>query len=74
MPIVIQEAIANAGMKVSDVDWLLLHQANIRIMEHAAGVLGIPMSQVLSNIDEYGNTSAASIPLAFAEAVRQGKV
>jgi 3-oxoacyl-[acyl-carrier-protein] synthase III len=56
------------------VDWLLLHQANIRIMEHAADVLGIPMSQVLRNIEEYGNTSAGSIPLALTEAVKAGKV
>ena len=43
-------------------------------MEHAADVLGIPMSKVLKNIEEYGNTSAGSIPLALAEAVRDGKV
>jgi 3-oxoacyl-[acyl-carrier-protein] synthase-3 len=61
-------------MEASDVDWLLLHQANIRIMEHAAEVLGIPMDKVLRNIQEYGNTSAGSIPLALAEAVREGKV
>ena len=42
----------------ADVDWLLLHQANIRIMEHAADVLGIPMEKVFANIQEYGNTSA----------------
>lgn len=74
VPDVIAEAIRNAGLTAGDVDWLLLHQANIRIMEHAAGVLGIPMSKVLKNIEEYGNTSAGSIPLALAEAVREGKV
>lgn len=74
VPNVVAEAIANAGLSVSDVDWLLLHQANIRIMEHAAEVLGISMDKVLRNIEEYGNTSAGSIPLALAEAVRQGKV
>jgi 3-oxoacyl-[acyl-carrier-protein] synthase III len=74
VPEVISEALANAGLKASDVDWLLLHQANVRIMEHAADALGIPMSQVLKNIQEYGNTSAASIPLALAEAVKAGKV
>ena len=58
VPEVINEALKNAGLTSKDVDWLLLHQANIRIMEHAAGVLGIPMSQVLKNIEEYGNTSA----------------
>jgi 3-oxoacyl-[acyl-carrier-protein] synthase-3 len=74
VPEVISEALGNAGLKASDVDWLLLHQANIRIMEHASQVLGIPMSKVLRNIEEYGNTSAGSIPLALAEAVASGKV
>jgi 3-oxoacyl-[acyl-carrier-protein] synthase-3 len=68
------EALKNAGLMASDVDWLLLHQANIRIMEHAADVLGFPMSKVLRNLEEYGNTSAGSIPLALAEAVASGKV
>lgn len=70
----IDETLKNAGLTVGDVDWLLLHQANIRIMEHAAQVLGIPMSKVLRNVEEYGNTSAGSIPLALAEAVRSGKI
>jgi len=74
VPDVISEALRNAGLKPGDVDWLLLHQANIRIMEHAADVLGIPMSQVLRNIGEYGNTSAGSIPLALTDAVKEGKV
>jgi 3-oxoacyl-[acyl-carrier-protein] synthase III len=74
VPDVIAEGLTNAGLAPSDVDWLLLHQANIRIMEHAADVLGIPMDKVLRNINEYGNTSAGSIPLALAEAVREGKV
>lgn len=65
---------SNAGLVASDVDWLLLHQANIRIMEHAASVLGISMDKVLRNLHEYGNTSAGSIPLALAEAVKEGKV
>jgi 3-oxoacyl-[acyl-carrier-protein] synthase-3 len=74
VPDVISEALRNAGLKASDLDWLLLHQANIRIMEHASQVLGVPMSKVLRNIEEYGNTSAGSIPLALAEAVKAGKV
>ena len=74
VPEVISEALSNAGLSPGDVDWLLLHQANIRIMEHAADVLGIPMDKVLRNINEYGNTSAGSIPLALAEAVKAGKV
>lgn len=74
VPLVIEEALKNAGMTAKDVDWLLLHQANIRIMEHASQVLGISMDKVLRNIEEYGNTSAGSIPLALAEAVKSGKV
>lgn len=74
VPAVVQEALSNAGLTAADVDWLLLHQANIRIMEHAAGVLGIPMDKVLKNIEEYGNTSAGSIPLALKEAVAKGTV
>jgi 3-oxoacyl-[acyl-carrier-protein] synthase-3 len=58
VPTVVLEAIQNAGLVPSDLDWLLLHQANIRIMEHAAEVLGISMDKVLRNIAEYGNTSA----------------
>ncbi|KAI2493723.1 3-Oxoacyl-[acyl-carrier-protein (ACP)] synthase III [Fragilaria crotonensis] len=58
------------GMTVDDVDWLLLHQANIRIMEAVATRLGIPMEKVIANLGDYGNTSAASIPLALDEAVR----
>lgn len=74
MPEVVAEALTNAGLVPSDLDWLLFHQANIRIMESAAEALGIDMDKVLRNIDEYGNTSAASIPIALAEAVAAGKV
>lgn len=74
VPTVLQEALRAAGMTVDDVDWLLLHQANIRIMETVANRLGIPMEKVIANLDKYGNTSAASIPLALDEAVRSGKV
>lgn len=72
VPAVISEALANAGLSIQDVDWLLLHQANYRIMEHTAQALGLSMDQVLRNIDEYGNTSAASIPLALTESVTSG--
>lgn len=58
VPEIVSEAIQNAGLVPSDIDWLLLHQANIRIMQHAAKELGIPMEKVLKNIQEYGNTSA----------------
>jgi len=74
VPTVLKEAMDEAGITVDDVDHLLLHQANIRIMEVVADRLGIPMEKVITNLYKYGNTSAASIPLALDEAVRSGKV
>lgn len=74
VPTVLEEALTEAGITVDSVDWLVLHQANIRIMEIVAQRLGIPMEKVISNLSEYGNTSAASIPLALDEAVRSGKI
>lgn len=74
VPDVIQECLEAADMSVDNVDHLLLHQANIRIMEIVADRLGIPMTKVITNLKEYGNTSAASIPLALDEAVRAGTV
>lgn len=74
VPEVLIECLEAADMTVDQVDWLLLHQANIRIMETVAKRLNIPMEKVITNLKEYGNTSAASIPLALDEAVRSGKV
>jgi len=74
VPRVVQEALDEAGMTADDVDWLLLHQANIRIMEVVAKRLKIPMDKVIRNLDKYGNTSAASIPIALSEAVASGQV
>ena len=74
VPTVLEEAMEQAGITVDDVDHLLLHQANIRIMETVASRLGMPMEKVITNLYKYGNTSAASIPLALDEAVRSGKV
>jgi len=74
VPTVIEEALEQAGMSIDQVDHLLLHQANIRIMEVVAERLGMPMEKVITNLYKYGNTSAASIPLALDEAVRSGKV
>jgi len=73
-PQVLREAIDAAGVKVEDIDWLLLHQANIRIIEIVAEKLGIPMSKVLTNLEEHGNTSAGTIPLCLDDAVKQGRV
>ena len=63
-----------AGVQPSDVDWFVPHQANIRIIESAANRLGFPADKTLVNIDRYGNTSAASIPLALAEAHEDGRL
>lgn len=74
VPKVLAEALDNAGLSVDDVDWVLLHQANIRIMESVAERLGVPMSKVIANLEDCGNTSAGSIPLAFADAFREGQL
>ncbi len=74
VPEVIEKALFRANISTDDVDWLLLHQANQRILDAVAQRLNIPAQKVLSNLAHYGNTSAASIPLALDEAVRQGKI
>jgi 3-oxoacyl-[acyl-carrier-protein] synthase-3 len=68
------EALHAAGLTEQDVDWLVPHQANQRIITAAAKRLDFPEEKVMSNIAEYGNTSAASIPIAIAEWVAQGRV
>jgi 3-oxoacyl-[acyl-carrier-protein] synthase-3 len=67
-------ALAKAGRQDSDIDWLIPHQANIRIMQSLAKKLNVPLSKVVSTVDQHGNTSAASIPLALNQAVRAGQV
>jgi 3-oxoacyl-[acyl-carrier-protein] synthase-3 len=74
VPEVIEKVLFKANISTSDIDWLLLHQANQRILDSVAQKLGIPPDKVISNLAEYGNTSAASIPLALDETVRQGKI
>ncbi|KAE8720603.1 synthase III [Hibiscus syriacus] len=74
VPQSIESALEKADLKASDVDWLLLHQANQRIIDAVATRLEFPPEKVISNLANYGNTSAASIPLALDEAVRNGKV
>jgi 3-oxoacyl-[acyl-carrier-protein] synthase-3 len=74
VPEVIEKALHRAELSVDDVDWLLLHQANQRILDAVAQRLRIPSEKVISNLAKYGNTSAASIPLALDEAVRAGKI
>jgi 3-oxoacyl-[acyl-carrier-protein] synthase-3 len=67
-------AIESAGLSVSDIDLFVPHQANLRIMEAAAKRIGIPREKVMVNIDRYGNTSTATIPLALDEALAQGRL
>ena len=63
-----------AGLQEGDIDWLIPHQANIRIMQSTARKLKLPMDRVVVTVDQHGNTSAASIPLALDQAVRAGQV
>ncbi|MGJ3245402.1 MAG: beta-ketoacyl-ACP synthase 3 [Elainellaceae cyanobacterium] len=74
VPEVIEKALHRANLTVDQVDWLLLHQANQRILDAVAQRLDIPSERVISNMAHHANTSAASIPLALDEAVRQGKI
>ena len=74
VPEVIEKALYRANLSVDGVDWLLLHQANQRILDAIANRLKIPAEKVISNLANYGNTSAASIPLALDEQVREGKI
>jgi 3-oxoacyl-[acyl-carrier-protein] synthase-3 len=66
--------LAKANKTEADVDWLVPHQANIRIMTGTARKLKLPMSKVVVTVDQHGNTSAASIPLALDHAVRTGQI
>ncbi len=66
--------LAKAGKTESDIDWLVPHQANIRIMQGTARKLKLPMGKVVVSVDQHGNTSAASIPLALDGAVRSGQI
>lgn len=70
----LEEALADAGLKAGDIDLFVPHQANIRIIEYAAKEAGLLMEKVAVNVDRYGNTSAASVPLALAEAFDEGRV
>jgi 3-oxoacyl-[acyl-carrier-protein] synthase-3 len=69
----ITKALENASLSANDVDWLVLHQANIRIIDAITERLAIDKEKALSNIDKYGNTSAASVPLLLAEVAEQNR-
>lgn len=71
---VVQEAVAKNNLQSTDIDWLIPHQANIRIIQSTAKKLGLPMDKVVVAVDKHGNTSAASIPLALDMAVRDGRI
>lgn len=71
---VVQEAVAKNNLQSTDIDWLIPHQANIRIIQSTAKKLGLPMDKVVVAVDKHGNTSAASIPLALDLAVRDGRI
>jgi 3-oxoacyl-[acyl-carrier-protein] synthase-3 len=71
---VAKEALLHADMPASSLDWLIPHQANLRIMTGTAKKLGLPTEKMVVTVNEHGNTSAASIPLALDQAVRDGRV
>ncbi len=69
-----RETVAAAGMQLSDIDWLIPHQANVRILDATARKLGLPAEKLVVTVDHHGNTSAASVPLALDEFVRAGRI
>jgi len=71
---VAHEALAANGLETSDIDWLIPHQANVRIMEATAKKLHVPLERMVTTVDRHANTSAASIPLALDLAVRDGRI
>ncbi len=71
---IVDETLAANGMEKSDIDWLVPHQANIRIIAATAKKLNMPMDRVVVTVGEHGNTSAASVPLALDVAVRDGRI
>ena len=71
---VVEETLEASGYDRHDIDWLIPHQANLRIIEATAKRLDMPMDRVIVTVDRHGNTSSGSVPLALDEAVRSGKV
>ena len=74
VPLLLKDVLGNCGISADSLDWLLLHQANQRILNAVADRFSIPKSKVLSNLENYGNTSAATIPIMLDEAVRDGRI
>ena len=71
---IVDETLAAAGMEKKDVDWLIPHQANLRIISATAKQLGLPMERVVLTVDKHGNTSAGSVPLALDVGIRSGNI
>jgi 3-oxoacyl-[acyl-carrier-protein] synthase-3 len=69
-----RQAAARAGLTLDDIDWIIPHQANLRIIQAAAREMKLPMDRFVVNIEKYGNTSAASIPLALTESLDSGRI
>ena len=67
-------SLKKAGLEPKDIDWLVPHQANIRIIQSTAKKMGLPMERVILTVQDHGNTSAASIPLALDHGVRTGQI
>ena len=71
---VLNEVLSAAGLEAADVDWVVPHQANARILDATARKLGLPPEKIIVTVDQHANTSAASVPLAFDAAVRDGRI
>ncbi len=69
-----RETVALCGLSIADIDWLIPHQANVRILEATARKLGVDLSKLIVTVDRHGNTSAASVPLALDLAIRDGRI
>jgi len=71
---IVDETLAHNRLDKHDLDWLIPHQANLRIIKATARKLDMPMDRVIVTVDRHGNTSAASVPMALDEAIRSGRV
>ena len=71
---VLREALGSSGFKPDDIDWVVPHQANARILDATARKLGLPAEKVIVTVDQHANTSAASVPLAFDTGIRDGRI
>ena len=71
---VLRETLASSGFEANDIDWVVPHQANARILDATARKLGLPPEKVIVTVDQHANTSAASVPLAFDVGIRDGRI